>query len=270
MNILILTGSPRPNGNSNFLAERFAEGAKAAGHTVTHLDTAHLDVHPCIACEHCHNGSGTCTFHDGFTDIRRAIAKADALVFAGPIYYFGLPAPPSSSPPSTASTPAATTSSSPRRPPSSSPWPTPIPTPPRPPSCNSARLPTTKAGPTAAPSSPPASGPPATPRTPLTPTRPTPSANLFKRTEKREQRTENAPAGRRSNEWATVECLPCGAPTVQARRDKPSTAKATKDHKETQRCFIVPRRSACRALAARSVLRFPFSVLPASKERFTS
>ena len=92
MNILILTGSPRPNGNSNFLAERFAEGAKAAGHTVTHLDTAHLDVHPCIACEHCHNGSGTCTFHDGFTDIRRAIAKADALVFAGPIYYFGLPA----------------------------------------------------------------------------------------------------------------------------------------------------------------------------------
>ena len=92
MNILILTGSPRPNGNSNFLAERFAEGAKAAGHTVTHLDTAHLDVHPCIACEHCHNGSGTCTFHDGFTDIRRAIAKADAIVFAGPIYYFGLPA----------------------------------------------------------------------------------------------------------------------------------------------------------------------------------
>lgn len=92
MNILILTGSPRPNGNSNFLAERFAEGAQAAGHTVTRLDAAHLDIHPCVACEHCHNGSSTCTFHDGFTDIRRAIAKADALVFAAPIYYFGLPA----------------------------------------------------------------------------------------------------------------------------------------------------------------------------------
>ena len=92
MNILILTGSPRPNGNSHLLAERFAEGAKAAGHTVTRLDTAHLDIHPCVACEHCHNGSGTCTFHDGFTDIRRAIAKADAIVFAAPIYYFSLPA----------------------------------------------------------------------------------------------------------------------------------------------------------------------------------
>ena len=90
MNILILTGSPRPNGNSN--AERFAEGAQAAGHTVTRLDAAHLDIHPCVACEHCHNGSGTCTFHDGFADVRRAIAKADALVFAAPIYYFGLPA----------------------------------------------------------------------------------------------------------------------------------------------------------------------------------
>ena len=76
MNILILTGSPRPNGNSHLLAERFAEGAKAAGHTVTRLDTAHLDVHPCIACEHCHNGSGTCTFHDGFTDIRRATLRS--------------------------------------------------------------------------------------------------------------------------------------------------------------------------------------------------
>lgn len=92
MNILILTGSPRPNGNSNTLAERFAEGAKAAGHTVTRLDAAQLDIHPCVACEHCHNGSGTCVFHDGFAEIRRAIAKADALVFAAPVYYFGLPA----------------------------------------------------------------------------------------------------------------------------------------------------------------------------------
>ena len=187
MNILILTGSPRPNGNSNFLAERFAEGAKAAGHTVTHLDTAHLDVHPCIACEHCHNGSGTCTFHDGFTDIR-------------------------------VSTPAATTSSSPRRPPSSSPWPTPTPTPPRPPSCSSARSPPTKAGPMAASSSHPASGPPATPRTPLTPTRPTPSASLSNEKKNGERKTENGTRGKR----ATDEAKGCGAkPHREVQASKP-------------------------------------------------
>lgn len=90
MNILILTGSPRPHGNSNTLADRFAAGAEAAGHTVVRLDAAQAGVHPCVACEHCHNGEGVCVFHDGFDAIRKALGEADAVVFASPVYYFGL------------------------------------------------------------------------------------------------------------------------------------------------------------------------------------
>lgn len=34
MKVVVLTGSPRKNGNTNTLAARFIEGAKAAGHEV--------------------------------------------------------------------------------------------------------------------------------------------------------------------------------------------------------------------------------------------
>ena len=53
MKILVLTGSPRKNGNSNHLASRFIEGAQEAGHSVTRFDAAQSEVHPCIACNSC-------------------------------------------------------------------------------------------------------------------------------------------------------------------------------------------------------------------------
>ena len=40
MKILVLTGSPRPNGNSNTLADNFIKGAEAAGHKVFRFDAA--------------------------------------------------------------------------------------------------------------------------------------------------------------------------------------------------------------------------------------
>ena len=50
MKILVLTGSPRKNGNSNTLADFFIRGAEEAGHEVIRFDAASSDVHPCIAC----------------------------------------------------------------------------------------------------------------------------------------------------------------------------------------------------------------------------
>ena len=40
MKITILTGSPRENGNSAYLAEQFAKGAREAGHDVFIFDCA--------------------------------------------------------------------------------------------------------------------------------------------------------------------------------------------------------------------------------------
>ena len=91
MKILILTGSPRKNGNSNTLADEFAKGAKEAGHEVVRFDAAFKKVHPCIACDHC-GMDGPCVFEDDFEFVRKHIVNADCVVFASPMYYFGLSA----------------------------------------------------------------------------------------------------------------------------------------------------------------------------------
>ena len=91
MKILVLTGSPRPNGNSNTLADNFIKGAEAAGHKVFRFDAAFKQVHPCIACNSC-GMNGPCVFKDDFEFVRTHIIDADMVVFASPIYWFDIPA----------------------------------------------------------------------------------------------------------------------------------------------------------------------------------
>ena len=91
MKILVLTGSPRPGGNSATLAENFIKGAEEAGHTVVRFDAAFKNVHPCIGCNKC-GMDGPCIFKDDFEFVREHIVDADAVVFATPMYYFGISA----------------------------------------------------------------------------------------------------------------------------------------------------------------------------------
>lgn len=90
MKITVLTGSPRKNGGSNYLAQRFIDGAREAGHDVEHFDCATAKVHPCIACDACANGA--CVFDDDMTAIMERLLASDMVVFASPTYYFGLSA----------------------------------------------------------------------------------------------------------------------------------------------------------------------------------
>ena len=89
MKILVLTGSPRKNGNSATLADHFIKGAKEAGHSVERFDAAFKKVHPCIACNSC-GMDGPCVFKDDFEFVRNHIVDADCVVFATPMYYFGI------------------------------------------------------------------------------------------------------------------------------------------------------------------------------------
>lgn len=88
MNILALTGSPRKDGNSNYLVEEFTRGATEKGHKVFRFDAAHSEVHPCIACNAC-GMDGPCVFNDDFNIAREHLIPADMVVFATPMYYFG-------------------------------------------------------------------------------------------------------------------------------------------------------------------------------------
>jgi multimeric flavodoxin WrbA len=91
MKILVLTGSPRKGGNSATLADHFIRGAKEAGHSIERFDAAFKNVHPCIACNAC-GMDGPCVFKDDFEFVRKHIIDADCVVFATPMYYFGISA----------------------------------------------------------------------------------------------------------------------------------------------------------------------------------
>lgn len=91
MKILVLTGSPRKNGNSNTLADNFIKGARESGHHVERFDAAFAEVHPCIGCNKC-GMNGPCVFKDDFEFVRQHIVDADVVVFATPMYYFGISA----------------------------------------------------------------------------------------------------------------------------------------------------------------------------------
>jgi len=65
MKIVVLTGSPRKNGNSAYLAEQFIKGAEEKGHEVFRFDCAFKQVEPCRACNRC-GMDGPCIFNDDF------------------------------------------------------------------------------------------------------------------------------------------------------------------------------------------------------------
>lgn len=91
MRILVLNGSPRPNGNTKGMVEAFREGAVSAGHHVDVMDVCRLKVNGCLACEYCHTkGHGECVQKDDMQQIYNLLNEAEMLVLASPIYYHGI------------------------------------------------------------------------------------------------------------------------------------------------------------------------------------
>ena len=91
-NIVVITGSPRKNGNSFAMTDAFIQAAQAKGHTVTRFDAAFLKIDGCRACETCFKTGKACSFDDDFNTIAPAILEADAIVFTMPVYWYSIPA----------------------------------------------------------------------------------------------------------------------------------------------------------------------------------
>ncbi len=89
MKILILNGSPRPNGNTVAMIEAFTAGLNPKSHQVTVMDIPKMDIAGCIACEYCHGkGEGKCIQKDDMEPVYIALKEAEMIVIASPIYYF--------------------------------------------------------------------------------------------------------------------------------------------------------------------------------------
>ena len=91
MKIIILMGSPNRNGSTGILVESFKKGAEEAGHSVEVIDVCHADIHPCVGCIKC-GYEGPCVQKDDVEMIRAKLLSSDMVVFATPLYYYGMSA----------------------------------------------------------------------------------------------------------------------------------------------------------------------------------
>lgn len=89
--VLVLQGSPRPDGTCARLATWAAEAAHSAGRTVEVVFVHDLEIHPCIGCYQCYN-TGECTFDDDMTRLEPAIIASSLLVVCSPVYTNTVPA----------------------------------------------------------------------------------------------------------------------------------------------------------------------------------
>lgn len=90
--VLIISSSPRKNGNSQALCVQFAAGAEAAGNQVHLIRLSEKKIGFCYACDGCMRNGGTCVQKDDMAEMLRLFQKADVLVFATPIYFYGITA----------------------------------------------------------------------------------------------------------------------------------------------------------------------------------
>ncbi len=86
--VLIVNGSPRKKGNSAVLAERVAEGARSLGAEVETVILQDLDIKPCDGCGVCRTLGKGCHIDDDMQALYPKVREADALVVAGPVYFF--------------------------------------------------------------------------------------------------------------------------------------------------------------------------------------
>lgn len=88
MNILVLNGSPRPNGNTAAMVKAFVDGAETNGHQVTVISVCQKKIAGCLACEYCHTkGNRTCIQQDDMQEVYPLLDKAEMIVLASPVYY---------------------------------------------------------------------------------------------------------------------------------------------------------------------------------------
>ncbi|MFA5339766.1 MAG: flavodoxin family protein [Candidatus Omnitrophota bacterium] len=90
--ILVLNGSPKRNGNTAKLVEWFTEAARSKAADVEVINAAFLKYKSsgCTSCRTCQKiKEYKCAIKDDAQPVLRKMAKADVIVFATPLYFYG-------------------------------------------------------------------------------------------------------------------------------------------------------------------------------------
>ncbi len=89
--VLILSGSPRKNGNSDILCDEFARGALESGNHVEKIRVVEKNIGFCRAYYAC-RGTGVCAIKDDMAEVLQKMIDADVLVLASPVYFYSIDA----------------------------------------------------------------------------------------------------------------------------------------------------------------------------------
>ncbi|MCD8355566.1 MAG: flavodoxin family protein [Clostridia bacterium] len=88
MNVCILFGSPRKNGNTAQLLQPFIRQLTACSCQLQQFDLYDMQIFPCTACRSCQEdwSAANCCQQDDMQNIFKAVMQCDLLVLASPIY----------------------------------------------------------------------------------------------------------------------------------------------------------------------------------------
>ena len=85
--IVIISASPRKNGNSDLLCDQFMKGAQESGHKVEKISLREKNIRPCLGCEACQS-THSCVQHDDMPVILSKLIEADVIIMATPVYFY--------------------------------------------------------------------------------------------------------------------------------------------------------------------------------------
>ena len=86
MRVLVLNGSPRPNGNTSAALREMEQIFQAESIETEFIQVGNLDIRGCVACGGCAK-LGRCAFDDIVNDLAPKFEACDGLVVGSPVYY---------------------------------------------------------------------------------------------------------------------------------------------------------------------------------------
>ena len=90
-NILVISASPRKNGNSDMLCDYFVEGAQQQKHNIEKVRLQEKNINYCLGCRVCAT-TKECIQKDDMSEIINQMLLADIIVLATPVYFFSMSA----------------------------------------------------------------------------------------------------------------------------------------------------------------------------------
>lgn len=84
--IVLLSGSPKPNGNTALLMQECSKEIEALGVEAEIVSFAGKKIEACIACGRC-SKEGKCGLDDGLNEIIDKVRGADGLIVGAPVYF---------------------------------------------------------------------------------------------------------------------------------------------------------------------------------------